>query len=574
MSILVFLLACLGCVSPSPHWETQASPTGIEILHPYGQEAVEVRASDGSLVSRHFPGPDLEQVWIPVHWPDHERVTLVTKAHGVQASREVQRPSTEDTVRVSVPLGQDSQALLDGKPIPYTSFSGARTKAGISLVAMDARPVAIAVGNSSVRHPHPTQGQRINFVTYAIGGDSIAVQIGDSHIDAEFQAKTMGVEGAKGTIEILSVTYPMDSSGHVDIARPSGEIALPAKWWSNVMGTMAWGVRPKDRTVPWAYVGAELKNGSSLPVNLVGRMRVLREGSPDPAFVPTMRNVDDGTGWVSSLIRIPAGSTANITLPLYVDETMLSEDNRHRVRRDLQVQLSPTGSEATVATRTVPVYVQRGSTPAAFGLLFGLLASAAGSVLVLMRLRHWLAMDTPTLVTIALFATLSFVVNAAAQVVGMGISSVLGPFAFLLTGLIDDSIRACLLATLLLLRPRPGVCGLAVIIGWFLRAVVLGSASPTDLLYLSGHIFFLEGFLWLLGLTRGRSIDFFRLSAAFVFTFSVSILTALSFNVVLYRLYYAEWYILLTVVMSGLVYPMIATSLALPFARSLQRVED
>jgi hypothetical protein len=126
----------------------------------------------------------------------------------------------------------------------------------------------------------------------------------------------------------------------------------------------------------------------------------------------------------------------------------------------------------------------------------------------------------------------------------------------------------------LFLRPRPGVCALAVMVGWLMRSVILGMGGPADLLYLTGHIFFLEGSLWLFGLTRGKPLTFLRIGLALSVCFTVSILAALSFNVVLYRLFYAEWYVLLNVVMSGVVFPFIAAWLAVPFARSLQRVED
>ena len=65
-----------------------------------------------------------------------------------------------------------------------------------------------------------------------------------------------------------------------------------------------------------------------------------------------------------------------------------------------------------------------------------------------------------------------------------------------------------------------------------------------------------------------------RLSAAFATSFSASIATALAFNVVLYRLFYADWYVALNIGLSGIVYPVLATLLAAPIARSLQMVED
>ena len=94
------------------------------------------------------------------------------------------------------------------------------------------------------------------------------------------------------------------------------------------------------------------------------------------------------------------------------------------------------------------------------------------------------------------------------------------------------------------------------------------------MLYLTGHLFVLEASLWVFGLTRGRPLSALRLSAAFATSFSTSIATALAFNVVLYRLFYAEWYVALNIGLSGIVYPVLATFLAIPVARSLRMVED
>ena len=84
----------------------------------------------------------------------------------------------------------------------------------------------------------------------------------------------------------------------------------------------------------------------------------------------------------------------------------------------------------------------------------------------------------------------------------------------------------------------------------------------------------METALWVFGPTRGGHLSGGRIAAAFVCTFSASIITALAFNVVLYRLFYAEWYVILNVALSGVLYPIIATRIAMPVSRSLLSVED
>jgi len=477
-------------------------------------------------------------------------------------------------VRLLVPLGQDSQPLVPGGQITYPTIGEQVTQGALTLTAMDATPISVSLGHVTKDFDAPIAGQTITVTAELQPTAEASVQIGSQLVSTDVKAASVDLDSARKLIEIEDVRFPVDQRGNADLARPDGRITLPARWWSRIIEGLGVGVRPNDRTVPWSYVSVGIRNLSDVPLNLGARIRVSQNDSPDPIFTPTMRDVDDGTGWVSGQIRVNARSHANLSLPLFVDERSLDEQNRDRAKRTLNVELSTIGDTSTIARHHMPLHIDRGSSVAAFGALLGLFGSLAGVLLIWFRGRKWLSLPTGTLVTVAMFSTLSFVVNAAAQLLGMGVSTILGPFAFLVTGLLNETIRACLLATLLFLRPRAGVCALAVIVGWLMRSVVLGAGGPTDLLYVSSHVAFLEGSLWLFGLTRGAPLNFVRIGTAFSVCFSISIVTALAFNVVLYRLFYADWYVLLNVAVSGVVFPFVAVWLAVPFARSLQRVED
>ncbi len=569
--LLFFLLACQP-LETRLTWS--AAPNGIVLHDANGVPPVVVHGADGAVLLSESNKGQLTTIWMPIDWSQNERVFVRSRGSSASSPAEIPRPTTQETVQVSIPLGQDSQALPADGILQYVAMSEAEVGIGISLVVMESGSIEIKLGETSYTISNARQGQRINWMGTATTGQSVEIVMPASTWSGMLERQEMSIEEVQSELAIESIQFPVDSFGNPDVARPSGKIALPAQWWSTVMAKMGWGVRARDRTVSWGHVAVRIRNRGQAPMNLVVRARVANSDGPDPVFRPTMRDVDDGTGWVSVGLRARANAVSTIALPLYVHEGLLSEDNRNRQDRNLDVQISPTGSTDTVAEGTLPLFVNRGSTPAAVGFALGVMGSFGGLVLIVARIRRWLGMNTLTLVTIALFATLSFVVNAAVQVVGFGFASLLGPFAFLVTGLLDDTVRACLLATLLLLRPHPGVCALSVLVGWMLRSVVLGSASPTDLLYLTGHVFFLEASLWLFGLTRGKLLTFLRLGLSFVVTYSLTILTALAFNVVLYRLYYADWYIGLSVFANGIVFPLLACGIAIPFAKTLKRVED
>ncbi len=574
MTVFLLTLFGLSCTQPKANISAHSVPTGIELRGANTTEWVEAQSAAGTLIQRWTVNPDLDTTWIPIDWSQYKVVSIQAHQSGQVQRLDVDRLTTADTVRLAIPLGQDVQGFPQTDALEFPTIGMTQTQVGVSLTAMEPSDIRIELGDTVHTVQNALPGEQISLAAPIGDAAGLKIDLGQQTLSTRLVAAPLDIEAARQQVQIQEVRFPTDSRGQVDLARPEQRVTLPARWWSDTLSWLGLGVRPHDRMVPWGHVSVQLKNGSTVALNLSARIRVESDQLPDPSFTPTMRDVDDGTGWVSAQIRIPPGEETAVVLPLFVDEESLKEENRDRSERHLNVEVSSIGSSGTLAKTSTPLHIQRGSSIAAGGMLLGVAASIGGVTLMSLGLRSWMSLPTTTLVTIALFSTLSFVVNAATQLLGMGISSVLGPFAFLVTGLVDDTIRCCLLATLLFLRPRPGVCAMAIIVGWLLRAVILGSGGPADLLYLTGHVFFLEGCLWFCGLTRGAPLTSIRIGIAFSVCFTLSILTALSFNVVLYRLFYAEWYVLLNVVMSGLIFPSIASAMAVPFARSLQRVED
>ncbi len=162
---------------------------------------------------------------------------------------------------------------------------------------------------------------------------------------------------------------------------------------------------------------------------------------------------------------------------------------------------------------------------------------------------------------------------------GVSIATVLGPFSSLLTGLVDDAFRIALLATLVALVPRPGVGALAVLVEWLLGGLTLGTLSPVDLLFVGGRVAWVEGALYVAGITRvpgwtqeGPWRQWGRLALALGVGGVPASATALALHMVLYRLFYADWYIAMVLALPGFLYPLAACALAVPFAGALRRV--
>jgi len=563
----------LACNKTPIDIDETSVPTGIEVSSGSDLRRIQIRSEANLLVAEHQPLEGVQTHWYPVDWSDHKTVSVTSRPDGRLWTTMAARPKTIDTLRISAPLGQPPTQVLGERSVQFATFTDAPS-IGISLSAVEDGPISIKVGQHRVDIPKAIAGETVFLSADIDGPEQLHVIANGNETITRLEPIPVDPDAVLHAIHIKEVRFPTDHRGRADFARPEQAVSLSSGWWAQLIRWTGLSFRPRDRTVPWGHQTIRVQNESRTDLNLLVRARVTQNGEADPVFIPKMRDVDDGTGWASVLLHIRAEGTAETTLPIFVDERLLEEDSRAVADRVHQVEVAALGGTAVLAKYERPLAVERSSTTALAAMAVGLMASVAGFFMLGARLGRWLSLPTPTLVTIALFGTLSFVVNSAVQLIGMGVASLLGPFAFILTGLLDDTIRAVLLIVLLNLRPAPGVCALSVLIGWLLRAVTMGSASPTDFLYLTSHIFFLETALWASGITRGRPLTGIRVGASLSLSFSASIATALAFNVVFYRLFYADWYIALNIGLSGLLYPAIATGLALPVAKSLILVED
>ena len=306
------------------------------------------------------------------------------------------------------------------------------------------------------------------------------------------------------------------------------------------------------------------------------RISVVDEaGDVASAFRTRMRGV--GEDEVRALVRVPRGQQVSVAMPLFIDGAGVPNTTRYFQR----VAVYSLGLDEPLHLIELPLDVQRGSSWASAGMLVALAASALGWALLLLRTRSWTReIRTTDLVAIALFGSVSFVLGTALQVVGLGFSALLGPFSPLVIGLADDTLRACLLGTLVILVPQRGVLALATTVGFLMRGLTLGSFHPVDLLYLGSAVFWLEGWAAMAGLTgkrswRDQSVTrlWVRLSVGLGGANLCAMASGLVISVVFYRLYFADWYVALILALPGFAYVSIGCILAVGFARGLRRVE-
>lgn len=562
---MIPLLLALGCAPEPLSIQVVAVDSGVEVRASGPISRVEVLAEDGSpIVARSVPNPTAQVHVIAPLRSDRPHHVIVFGG-GRRAEAELPaRDAGPVSVAIEAPVGQGRREVRDGDVLTPAVVGPLRL--AVHVTAREATTVPVRFGEDT-REITLAVGERA--VLY---GDGSPIVVGDVRVRVEPRART--VADARALLRVVDTAFPTDPTGTVDRARPPDRVTLPAPWWRDGLRDLGLGYRPRGDQAPWAWQTVTLANDDTEPVSVVLRATVERRGAPHPAFRARLRDgVEDR---VTALLRVPAGQSATAVLPVYVDAAALREG----VSLERVIEVVPLGSDTPLHRIERPLFATVGSRWASAGFGAALLATASGYALLAVRGRRWLDRRTSELVTIALLASLTFVVGAAFQVLGTGLATVLGPFAPLVTGLPDHAFRACLLGTLVTLVPRPGVLAIATGVGFAMRGLALGSFHPVDLMYVGSAVFWLETWSWAAGITRvigwvdePRARRWVRLGLGLGLANVCATATALVLSVVLYRLYFAAWYVALILAVPGFLYVLVGCWIALDFAAALRRVE-
>lgn len=576
---LLVLLALCGCgIEPAPPTlevdRARAVVTGGELLE------IIVQDETGLVLGRRDgPSPQLSVRHGAA--PGAALTVVATSAAGAfTLTGRVPPAAGPLVVELDVPAGQGARPLSDEHR--FTAVVGARIEAAVAITRAEPGPVRVSLGDhvEQMVTTVPDERRVLVLPVDATGPSTLRIEAAGSTQTATLVPTRLSVDQARSALALGDLVFPADVLGLPEPARPAGRVTLPAAWWRSVLRATGIGTRAKDPHGPWAWQGVPLTNTAEEPVNVVVLARVLDDdGAVAEPFRPRDRGRSGVNGLVAGLVRVPAGGEALARLPFFVDARGLPEGSTRWTR---EITVTPLGSDVPLWTVREPLQVRRGSSWISLAFALAVLCGALGTGLVLLRLRGWVAsLRTRDLVTIAVFATLSFLVSGASAVVSAAIGAVLGPFAIFVTNLLDDVLRYALLATLIVLLPRPGVAALSALLTWLMRGVALGSFSPIDVIYMGSQILALESALWLAGLTRGSDwlearplVRWARMGAAFSSASVVTAMTGLVVAMVLYRLFYAEWYVAAVLAGPGFLYVWIACGLAVGFSGSLRRVED
>ncbi len=376
------------------------------------------------------------------------------------------------------------------------------------------------------------------------------------------------------SIAVVHWHLPTDELGLVSRRAASEQINLPNPCWRRVALWFNIHTDEPDYYEPYTYQCAVLENKTRHPLSLLLTAEVLENASDQvsPWFLAPNYRDTGGLRKIMAFARLEPGESTRCVQPVFVRP----DTPPGMYRRKLTIQ--PTGSDQVVKTVTAPLGVVRDN-----ALFSGWLLAIGGISLVWLSLVCWFyramvrLLGLRVLVLLSLLGSLQFCLHFAGGLISNVFYAVLGPFNCLVGGLLTEVMTYLLVTSILYLCPRVGAMTLAGLVSYIMGGVMFGSFGLTDILFIGSSIAFRELFLFCCGVTRlgepgHNPPSLLALILALGLADAASTFTSLTLHSVFYRLFFADWYIFLQVVVTGFGYTALGVYLGKPLGLSLRKI--
>ena len=382
-------------------------------------------------------------------------------------------------------------------------------------------------------------------------------------------------------LSIESIEMPTDAMGTVDPKQREDAIyyARPLFRWLRTSQTNAYE--------PITYQMVQLRNAGEETIHVVvSSTNTDTESGETIPFLAPPATANGGANRSVAFASLPGGVVTEVPLPIYFHPMYIEQGNQPEqaipgaYAREITVKVW--GSDATILREKRPLHLIVPNQQALLISLLAIIGSSIGFAVVLrFHERIFAGFTTKQIIVIALFGTTIFVGVMVPSTLFLNlIRAVLGPMSVLLTGLINETLYYALLTALLIyISGDPeaatrqgkgsGVILLVSAVRLLLSGVTFGLFTPMAIVYTGTSVLLLEtGFLFV----RGRNI----LAWAVVLGLcdAIAVYVDLQLSILFYRLFYADWYIVLRILIEGFVYTFIGVLLGAKLGRGLWRVAD
>lgn len=377
-------------------------------------------------------------------------------------------------------------------------------------------------------------------------------------------------------LSIESIKMPTDAAGIVDSRQREDAIYYPRPLFG-------WLSTPQtDRYTPTTYQTVHIRNQSDETIHVVVASinRDITTGEPIRFLAPP-DEVNAGTDRSVSFASLPSDELTPIPLPIYFHGHSARAGEYER-----EIAVKIWGSDTTILSEKRSLHIIVPNHHALFVSGLAILVSSIGLVVLLRYHRQFFTrFTTKQLIVIALFGTTIFVAVVVPSTLFLNlIRVILGPVSVLLTGLINETLYYALLTALLIYiygaphekseedlqaTTKGGVILLVSAVRLLLGGITFGLFTPMTIIYTGTSIILLEmGFF----LVRRRGL----LVWALVLGVCDAIVVYVDFqlSILFYRLFYADWYIVLRIFIEGFAYTFIGVLLGGKLGKGLWKVAD
>ena len=391
---------------------------------------------------------------------------------------------------------------------------------------------------------------------------------------AALPLRSATVDEIAAQLSIEAITMPTDATGVVDSRRRPDAIYYPRPLLGKAGRWFGAKAHAVDYFQPIAYQTVSLRNHSQDVIHvIVGAINIDSKRGEPVAFLAPPDAVNAGTNRSIAFASLAGGVTTAVPLPIYFNPEFARAKGADFVRTgryDRDIEIKIWGSDKTVLRAKRPLLIE---TPNLHALMVtGVALGATGLGLFFLLRFHrgfFNRFSTRQLILITLFGTTIFIaVSVPVTLLSNLTAALLGPISFLINGLINEILYYTLLTSLLMLIPKSGVITLVSAVRVLLGGVTFGLFTPITLLY-TGTIVLLLEFGFLIS-QRGKNL--FVLALIFGICDALGVYTDFQLSMTLHRLFYANWYILTMIFVSGFVYTFIGVLLGRRLSRGLRRV--
>ena len=626
--LCILCLMYIGCTQKTEDtplsWQIAFVPLGAE-LH-FTDEApikrVSVFTSDGVLLAQlEFPITPRQIETVYFAWQEGETYRFEAISHAAQISEKtVTAPRTypRGSLEIAIPYGtaggdvvkrdQKMLVLRDSEMTATVIVKNGKTPTNFDLELCI--PATYAITRVPADWKIETVDDQKSQLTYLTTSDTfhvasevwfheLGLKTSDTSIDTQeikgtvrfttsdgetwehkttVQIRIAAVSEIAEKISVVSIDMPTDASGIADLRQRSDTIYHPRPLFSWL------GTEQIDPYVPISYQTIRLQNRGEETIHVVVSSinRDLNSGEVVPFLAPPDA-INAGTDRSISLASLPAGDVTSVSLPIYFHPQSAETGTYER-----NIAVKVWGSDSTVLNEIRPLHIVVPNRQALYVSGLAVLASFVGLVVMLRFHRQFFVrFTTKQLIVIALFGTTVFVTVVVPSTLFLNlIRAVLGPLSVLVTGLVNETLYYALLTALLIyiggepnkktgaqdtshIYSQGGVILLVSAVRLLLGGVTFGLFTPMTIIFTGTSVLLLEGGLFLVHrrglLMWGVVLGICDAIAVYV-DFQLSIL--------FYRLFYADWYIWLRIIVEGFAYTFIGVLLGAKLGRGLWRVAD